>query len=124
MLLALIIVSLTIYILQQQRPYDYITRREMDALLKKGRERERLEHEEYLRQLKLAENRGQLIPLSESEKEQFILTSANKTIHIHAQWVADLQARHDKGLINDRQFEEAMDRYLDRINQLKQPFGQ
>lgn len=117
MLLAFIIVLVAVYLLQQQRPYDSITRKEMDALLKQGRERERREWEERRNQSAPADKNEQTIPLSELEKQELLHATLVKRETLRAQWVNDLQSRHDRGLLTDRQFEEEMNRFLDSMNQ-------
>lgn len=117
MLLAFIIVLLTVYLLQQQRPYDYITRKEMDALLKQGRERERREWQARRNQSVPAGKNEQMIPLSASETQELLQSKVIKREALRAQWVNDLQSRHDRGLLTDQQFEEEMNRFLDSMNQ-------
>ena len=113
MLLALLIVALAAYIITETRPYDSITRREMDALLKKGKEREQRALEEHSNRLKFVENDTCYVPLWQPEGRHTRRIMESEIDKTRAAWLTLLNDLHEKGQLDDEQFNTEVNRCLD-----------
>lgn len=113
MLFALFITVLLIYSLNFRRPDDRITRKEYDEALRHLKTKTELVYKD---ELKIVSKDNQHMVLFESERRQYLAAAADEVEKTRAAWLKMLNDLHDKGELDDVQFNLEVNRCLDETS--------
>ncbi|WP_428658886.1 hypothetical protein [Runella sp.] len=115
MLLALIFIAWVICLIfgEWKHPPRYITRAETDGLHKPMRENRERETLKAINGLKIINSNGQHAAFLEAERQYKIHAANDEITHTRSAWLKLLNEMHDKGELDDIQFNNEVNKCLD-----------